>query len=59
MHPTYLSAIERGERNPSWLKISHLAQALRISVYALVRAAEGEAYGAFCTPGVDLPVSPR
>ncbi len=53
MHPTYLSAIERGIRNPSWTKLCDLAQALRIPLYALARAAEGEAYGAFCIPGVE------
>jgi transcriptional regulator with XRE-family HTH domain len=26
MHPTYLSAIERGQRNPSWAKLCDLAQ---------------------------------
>jgi transcriptional regulator with XRE-family HTH domain len=46
MHPTYLSAIERGLRNPTWTKLCDLARALGIPIHALVRAAEGEAYGA-------------
>ncbi len=43
MHPTYLSAIERGHRNPTWTKLCGLAEALDITVYALVRVAEAEA----------------
>lgn len=50
MHPTYLSAIERGLRNPTWTKLCNLAGALRIEPSALVRAAEAEAYGAMYTP---------
>jgi transcriptional regulator with XRE-family HTH domain len=53
MHPTYLSAIERGHRNPTWTKLCHLAQALDIEVSALARAAEAELYGAMCVPGID------
>jgi transcriptional regulator with XRE-family HTH domain len=53
MHPTYLSAIERGRRNPTWAKLCALAQALNITMHALTRAAEGEAYGAFWVPGGD------
>jgi transcriptional regulator with XRE-family HTH domain len=40
MHPTYLSGIERGRRNPTWNKLTALAWALDISVLALVRDAE-------------------
>lgn len=50
MHPTYLSAIERGLRNPTWTKLCNLAGALNIQPSALVRAAEAEAYGAMYTP---------
>lgn len=50
MHPTYLSAIERGLRNPTWTKLCNLAGALGIEPSALVRAAEAEAYGAMYTP---------
>ncbi len=42
MHPTYLSGIERGERNPSWEKITSLARALDVPVYQLAREAEDE-----------------
>jgi transcriptional regulator with XRE-family HTH domain len=45
MHPTYLSEIERGLGNPTWQKITDLASALRLPALALIRAAEGEAYG--------------
>jgi transcriptional regulator with XRE-family HTH domain len=50
MHPTYLSSIERGERNPSWAKLCGLARGLRVSLHAIVRAAEGEAYGGLHAP---------
>jgi transcriptional regulator with XRE-family HTH domain len=43
MHPTYLSGIERGRRNPTWAKITSLARTLDVSVSALVRTAEDEA----------------
>lgn len=43
MHPTYLSGIERGHRNPTWLKLCGLADALDISVAALAGEAEEEA----------------
>jgi transcriptional regulator with XRE-family HTH domain len=44
VHPTYLSGIERGERNPSWCKLYALATALGVSVAVLAKRAEGEAY---------------
>ncbi|HEX3391805.1 MAG TPA: helix-turn-helix transcriptional regulator [Solirubrobacteraceae bacterium] len=40
MHPTYLSGIERGRRNPTWSKIADLAEALEIPVSAIVLDAE-------------------
>jgi transcriptional regulator with XRE-family HTH domain len=43
MHPTYLSGIERGVRNPTWDKITSLARVLDVSMIALVQAAEEEA----------------
>jgi transcriptional regulator with XRE-family HTH domain len=43
MHPTYLSGIERGRRNPTWDKITSLARTLDVPVSALVRDAEVEA----------------
>jgi transcriptional regulator with XRE-family HTH domain len=43
MHPTYLSGIERGRRNPTWAKITSLTGALGVSVPALMETAEQEA----------------
>jgi transcriptional regulator with XRE-family HTH domain len=43
MHPTYLSGIERGLRNPTWAKLCGLADALDVSVAALASQAEEEA----------------
>jgi transcriptional regulator with XRE-family HTH domain len=40
IHPTYLSGIERGIRNPTWDKVAALARALDIPVSALARDAE-------------------
>lgn len=40
MHPTYLSGIERGVRNPTWDKLTALARALDIPVSGLARDAE-------------------
>ena len=43
MHPTYLSGIERGIRNPTWDKITSLARTLNVPVSVVVQAAEQEA----------------
>jgi transcriptional regulator with XRE-family HTH domain len=43
MHPTYLSGIERGIRNPTWVKLSRLAQALDVPISTIARDAETEA----------------
>lgn len=43
MHPTYLSGIERGVRNPSWHKLCGLADALDVPLATLAREAEQEA----------------
>jgi len=43
MHPTYLSGIERGRRNPTWDKITSLSRALDVPLTALVQTAEDEA----------------
>ena len=43
MHPTYLSGIERGVRNPTWDKITSLARALDVPLARLVQDAEEEA----------------
>jgi transcriptional regulator with XRE-family HTH domain len=58
MHPTYLSTIERGLSNPTWTKVGNLADALGITMGALVKVTEAEAYGAAYTPDplYDRPV---
>jgi len=43
MHPTYLSGIERGVRNPSWGKLTDLAEALDLPLERLAHEAEEEA----------------
>ena len=43
IHPTYLSAIERGLRNPSWMVLCALAGALQIPVVDLARRVESAA----------------
>ncbi len=50
MHPTYLSAIERGLRNPTWTKLCNLAEALDITISALAQVAEAEEFGAAFYP---------
>jgi transcriptional regulator with XRE-family HTH domain len=42
MHPTYLSGIERGIRNPTWSKLTDIAEALESSISILVQEAETE-----------------
>jgi transcriptional regulator with XRE-family HTH domain len=37
LHPTYISGIERGIRNPTLLSIINLADALDVSISALLR----------------------
>jgi transcriptional regulator with XRE-family HTH domain len=43
MHPTYLSGIERGVRNPTWSKLADLARGLEVSLAEIVQDAEAEA----------------
>jgi transcriptional regulator with XRE-family HTH domain len=43
MHPTYLSSIERGHRNPTWNKLCGLADALDVPIATLAGEAEQEA----------------
>jgi len=43
MHPTYLSGIERGIRNPTWSKLCSLAETLEVPVSEIVGEAETEA----------------
>ena len=40
LHPTYISGIERGVRNPSWRSIGRLCEALGVPVSELARLAE-------------------
>lgn len=43
MHPTYLSGIERGGRNPTWDKLRDLALTLEVPMAEIVEEAEDEA----------------
>ena len=43
IHPTYLSCIERGQRNPSWQTLCVLARALQIPLWDFVRRVESAA----------------
>ncbi len=43
MHPTYLSGIERGVRNPTWDKLAGLCQGLDVPIIEIARDAEDEA----------------
>ena len=40
LHPTYISGIERGLRNPSWRSIGRLSEALGVPVSELAKLAE-------------------
>jgi transcriptional regulator with XRE-family HTH domain len=42
IHPTYVSGIERGVRNPTWERITSLASALAVPVSVLAETAEQE-----------------
>jgi len=42
MHPTYLSGIERGVRNPTWSKLADLATGLNVPLAQMVKDAEVE-----------------
>lgn len=43
LHPTYLSGIERGARNPTWRTLGRLCDALGVDLSELVRRAEAAA----------------
>jgi transcriptional regulator with XRE-family HTH domain len=60
LHPTYLSSIERGERNPSWGKLCALAGTLGVPVSMLAADAEREIICPACgEPWLQvLPASP-
>jgi len=40
LHPTYISGVERGVRNPSWSIILELAKALNVKPSKIVELAE-------------------
>jgi transcriptional regulator with XRE-family HTH domain len=40
LHPTYISGIERGLRNPSWRSIGRLCEALGATIAELAELAE-------------------
>jgi transcriptional regulator with XRE-family HTH domain len=40
LHPTYLSGIERGLRNPTWRSIGRICEALRVPPSQLAARAE-------------------
>jgi transcriptional regulator with XRE-family HTH domain len=48
LHPTYLSEIERGIRNPTWSKLCALADALGIPVSVIAGEAENEVVCRVC-----------
>lgn len=45
LHPTYLSGIERGVRNPTWRTIKRVCDALGVRVSELAELAEKRAAG--------------
>jgi transcriptional regulator with XRE-family HTH domain len=40
LHPTYISGIERGLRNPTWRSLARLCEALGVKISELARLAE-------------------
>lgn len=42
LHPTYVSDIERGARNPSWEALTRLASGIGVSIVELARAYDDE-----------------
>jgi transcriptional regulator with XRE-family HTH domain len=65
LHPTYLSGIERGVRNPTWSKLCDLADTLNVPVSAIAGEAEHDICPACGKPMHQLskdnssPQSPR
>jgi transcriptional regulator with XRE-family HTH domain len=43
IHPTYMSGIERGVRNPTWRVVTAIARALDVPLATLAQDAEREA----------------
>jgi transcriptional regulator with XRE-family HTH domain len=42
LHPTYISDIERGVRNPGWDAVTRLADGIGVSLHEIVRRYEAE-----------------
>lgn len=40
LHPTYISGIERGLRNPTWRSIGRVCDALQVKISELAKLAE-------------------
>lgn len=40
LHPTYLSGVETGHRNPTWASLGRIARALDVRMSELARLAE-------------------
>jgi transcriptional regulator with XRE-family HTH domain len=40
LHPTYLSGIERGQRNPTWRSLGRVSEALGVRMSELAELAE-------------------
>jgi transcriptional regulator with XRE-family HTH domain len=53
MHPTYLSGIERGGRNPTWAKLCALADALAIPISTVAKEAEHDTCPLCGAPGAE------
>lgn len=53
MHPTYLSGIERGGRNPTWAKLCALADALGIPISTVAGEAEHDTCPVCGAPGTE------
>jgi transcriptional regulator with XRE-family HTH domain len=53
MHPTYLSGIERGVRNPTWAKLCALADALAIPISTISTEAEHDTCPVCGAPGTE------
>jgi transcriptional regulator with XRE-family HTH domain len=53
LHPTYLSGIERGGRNPTWAKLCALADALGIPISTVATEAEHDTCPVCGAPGTE------
>ncbi|HWY18445.1 MAG TPA: helix-turn-helix transcriptional regulator [Solirubrobacteraceae bacterium] len=53
LHPTYLSGIERGRRNPTWAKLCALADALGIPISTVAAEAEHDTCPVCGAPGTE------